>query len=305
MYLHKDRATFREIIDEVAAAASQRAAIIEKDYYVTMILRLLSRSLDNVVFKGGTSLSKGYRAIKRFSEDIDITFEAPIGSAARKSLKRDAMASISRELDMPIQNWDSIKSGLDFNAYHFAYSSVLDAEDDRLMSHVILETALGSYAFPTVSLQIGSVIGDLLADGGHGEIAAKYELEPFTMKVQAIERTFVDKIFALCDYYLAGRSRRYSRHLYDICMLMQRVSLDESFAKLFAEVRAHRAAMKNCPSAKDGVDLPSVISELCDSAFYERDYEDITDYFVEEPVPYQNAIDQMKLIVSYLKDMGL
>ena len=48
--------------------------MIEKDYYVTMILRLLSEQLELCVFKGGTSLSKGFHVINRFSEDIDITF---------------------------------------------------------------------------------------------------------------------------------------------------------------------------------------------------------------------------------------
>ena len=65
--------------------------MIEKDYYVTMILRLLSQKLPNVVFKGGTSLSKGYKAINRFSEDIDITFDEHIGEARRKKLKNQGV----------------------------------------------------------------------------------------------------------------------------------------------------------------------------------------------------------------------
>lgn len=48
---------------------------LDKDYYVTMILRELSERQNFIVFKGGTSLSKCHKAIKRFSEDIDITID--------------------------------------------------------------------------------------------------------------------------------------------------------------------------------------------------------------------------------------
>ena len=50
-----------------------RAAIIEKDYYVTEALRLIAtKAPDKIIFKGGTSLAKGWNLIQRFSEDIDI-----------------------------------------------------------------------------------------------------------------------------------------------------------------------------------------------------------------------------------------
>ena len=84
MYLHEDREEFKDIIEQVSEDIGRAAVVIEKDYYVTMILRLLAQKLTNVVFKGGTSLSKGYRVINRFSEDIDITFDEHIGEARRK-----------------------------------------------------------------------------------------------------------------------------------------------------------------------------------------------------------------------------
>ena len=56
MYLHEDKETFKEIIEQVSDDTGRTAIVIEKDYYVTMILRLLSQKLSNVVFKGGTSI---------------------------------------------------------------------------------------------------------------------------------------------------------------------------------------------------------------------------------------------------------
>lgn len=149
MYLHEDKETFKEIIEQVSDDTGRTAIVIEKDYYVTMILRLLSQKLSNVVFKGGTSLSKGFKAINRFSEDIDITFDEHIGEARRKKLKHVVLKGISEELCMPISNWNDTESDKDYNTYLFTYQSVWKIEGDRMLPSVKLETALGSYAFPT------------------------------------------------------------------------------------------------------------------------------------------------------------
>lgn len=85
MYLHEDKEAFKDIVEQVADYIGRTTAVVEKDYYVTLILRLLAEQLEHCVFKGGTSLSKGFHAIDRFSEDIDITFSEHIGESRRKS----------------------------------------------------------------------------------------------------------------------------------------------------------------------------------------------------------------------------
>lgn len=84
MYLHNDKTLFEEVINEANARTGIAQSIIEKDYYVTMILKFLAKHNPDIVFKGGTSLSKCFHLIDRFSEDIDITFSAHIGEARRK-----------------------------------------------------------------------------------------------------------------------------------------------------------------------------------------------------------------------------
>lgn len=85
MYLHKEN---RELLRDAILLTSERMNvsedIVEKDYYVTLILRKLSTIEYPVVFKGGTSLSKAYKVIDRFSEDIDITFTEHLGEARKK-----------------------------------------------------------------------------------------------------------------------------------------------------------------------------------------------------------------------------
>lgn len=86
MYLHKEnRELFRDVILLVSERSEVSEDIVEKDYYVTMILKKLSEIDYPVVFKGGTSLSKAFHVIDRFSEDIDITFTEHLGEARRKN----------------------------------------------------------------------------------------------------------------------------------------------------------------------------------------------------------------------------
>lgn len=300
MYLHEDREAFKEVIEQVAEDSGRAAVVIEKDYYVTMILRLLSQKLSNVVFKGGTSLSKGFKAINRFSEDIDITFDEHIGEARRKKLKNEVLKGVSEELGMPISNWKETQSDRDYNAYYFSYESVWGIEDDRLMSSVKMETALGSYAFPTEMVSIGSYIFDYFVKRDRLDLAEKYMLDVFEMKLQSIERTYIDKIFALCDYYMQGKSKRYSRHLYDIYKLTGKIDVENALANLYNEIRQHRKKMKNCPSSGDEVNIPKLINGFCDDDFFKNDYQEITNYFSDDYVAYEDTIAQMRRLAELL-----
>jgi len=89
LFEHSD---FDQVILQAAEHVQLRPGIIEKDYYVTEVLRIIAATAgDKVIFKGGTSLSKGWNLIQRFSEDIDIfldplAFEPPLTKRGSWSL---------------------------------------------------------------------------------------------------------------------------------------------------------------------------------------------------------------------------
>ena len=87
-YLHSDREQFRDAIDLAYEQTGVMVQAIEKDYYVTMILKLLAQVEPGCVFKGGTSLSKCHHVIDRFSEDIDITFSNTLTQKVELTLCR-------------------------------------------------------------------------------------------------------------------------------------------------------------------------------------------------------------------------
>ena len=74
------------------------------------------------MFKGGSSLSKAFQVIDRFSEDIDITFTEHLGEARRKKLKYNILKSNADELGLVIRNFDSIESDKNLNHYDFIMS---------------------------------------------------------------------------------------------------------------------------------------------------------------------------------------
>ena len=299
MFLHKDdRSLFRDVIVTVSDRMGIAIDIVEKDYYVTMILNELSKRSDEVVFKGGTSLSKAFKAIDRFSEDVDITFTEHIGSARRKKLKYQILQPISEVLDMPVSNWELIESDKDYNHYDFVYKSVVD-ETDPIQPWVKVETALMSYAFPTETRDISNIIFDCLHDSDP-EILTEYGLDPFPMKVQTLSRTLIDKMFAVCDYYLTGKARRNSRHLYDIYKLYPMISDDPSFNELIGDVYKQRSQMDpaRTPAAQPGINIGDVAQKLCAGDFYKNDYEETTKKLISDNLSYEEAIDFYRNLMS-------
>lgn len=293
MYLHnEDKALFQDMIQYVSEQANVREDIVEKDYYVTIILKELSKMVCPVVFKGGTSLSKAYGVIDRFSEDIDITFSEHIGEARRKKLKYNVMKPIEDKLGLTIINWNHIESDKDLNRYVFSYESIVQDYMDKIQTSVIIETSLMSYSFPTKLRKISNYAYVYMRNN-QLEFLDQYGLLPFEMRVQSLERTLIDKIFAICDYYLLGRDKKNARHLYDIFKIQNFVEINDDFINLVQEVRKHRILLteKIAPAASFDVNIKQLAMEICDTNFYKQDYEDTTIFMISDQISYEVVRD--------------
>lgn len=301
MYLHKEN---RELFRDAILLTSQRLEvsedIVEKDYYVTLILKKLSAIEYPVVFKGGTSLSKAFQVIDRFSEDIDITFTEHLGEARRKKLKYNILKPIADELGLVIRNFDSIESDKNLNHYDFYYESVVGARViNAIPPYVKLETSLMSYAFPTEERELGNYLLDALG-AEEEELIATYDLGTFPMRVQSLNRTLIDKVFAVCDYYLQDKAHRNARHLYDIYKLAQHVDMDSDFLELVNEVRAHRITMGSeiAPAAPLDVNIVELVQKLCDEDFYKEDYRETTLKLISDSLEYEMLKRHYKELVE-------
>lgn len=297
MYLHSDKDLFEKVILETSEKYSIVPEIIEKDYYVTLFLKEIVKRQPNIIFKGGTSLSKCYHLINRFSEDIDLNIETE--TRPTEGQRKALVSNIRNVIDsngFELKNADNIRSRRDFNRYeidvHSAFSS------DYLKHDLIVETAVFLRSYPSVKMEASSYVYDYLKSIEREDIVTMFELEPFELQVQAVERTFVDKLFAICDYYIAGKTDEHSRHLYDLYKMSSVITFDKGFADLFQSVREERKGHSTCYSAQDSVNIMKCLQEIIDKAVYKKDYEAITTPLIFDNVNYETVIRQLQSIIN-------
>ena len=296
--LHNDKAVFEQVVLKVAEETGVEPGIIEKDYYVTLFLKRLTRIQPDIIFKGGTSLSKCYKVIKRFSEDIDLSVDAHIRptEGKRKELKEN-IVSVIDEFGFTLDNALDIKSRRNYNRYVVDYPAVFSL--DFLKDHLVIETAVYIKSYHCERMMATSLIYDYLKRTGLEALAIGYGLEPFELNVQSASRTLIDKLCALGDYYLCGKVSGHSRHIYDICKLSEIVPLNSGLMRLASDVFEARKPHEQCHAAKDGVDLNLVLQEIVDKDIYKKDYEDITLKMLFEEVSYSEAIGELQRIIDY------
>ena len=283
---------WKEIIETVARELGKSEQMVEKDTIQSMFLFELAKSELPFVFKGGTSLSKVYNLIDRFSEDIDLSMNRrPTQSERVKS--KELIIEIAENLGLVLSNPEEIKSRYDYNKYVFKYDSLFSV----IPLEIIIETSYYQSVYPVDKHVVGSFVGRFCLERSI-ILPVPFEAAEVMMNVQSIERTFVDKVFAVCDYKIQNMQDRDSRHLYDICKLLQEVELNEELNKLIDMVRDDRMQSKNNPSAQLEYIIPDMLEEIIRSRFYEPDYKNVTQKLLYEDISYDYAIENGIAIIA-------
>lgn len=296
MVLHKDKENFDIAIRAASRHFNVSSAIIEKDYYVTLVLCELAKQVPDLLFKGGTSLSKCHKIIDRFSEDIDITLDSEHQSQGNRRNLKYTIVEICNNLGLNLLNESETRSRRDYNCYKIDYSARHSLSG--LNPQLLVETVFIVKVFPDEVKKASSMIYDYLKAVGNDEAIAQYELEPFDIRVQTLDRTLVDKVFAVCDYMLDNKTERHSRHIYDLSRLLTFVTLDDNLKVLIKEVREDRKPGTKCYSAQDGVSVPKLLRQMIDTEFFKKDYEDSTEKLLSKPVTYEEAIKALETIIA-------
>ena len=299
--LHTNRELFEQAVLRTAAYLDIDNGIVEKDYYVTLMLKEISLNVPDLVFKGGTSLSKCHKVINRFSEDIDLTveYESKPSEGKRKELKKNIVAAIN-SFELSLANPDEIKSRREYNKYIVDYPSLF--MQPGLKNHLQIETMIKIKAYPNCEMEAASLIYDYLIAEGFDDMIDEYELAPFKLKVQSAERTFIDKVFALADYYLSDKVTEHSRHIYDLYKLLDRVELNAQLKDLYERVRVEREPHQVCPSAKNSIDMVALLKEIIDTDAYREDYNNITSLLIFEKIGYDEAVIALNKVIEFLSN---
>lgn len=204
-----------------------RASFIEKDYYVTEALRAIADTAgDKVIFKGGTSLSKGWNLIERFSEDIDLfldpaAFNPPLGTnAIDRHLKRLRDAIVTSVPLTFVKDQSKTFGGLG-RIDHFSYPSRFAGAVD-VAPRVLLEAGIASGREPSATIELRSFVSQFFLEAG-ATLGADDE-GPFTMRLLHFRRTFVEKLFAIHKKVELFKREgtpvgSHTRHYYDLYQL--------------------------------------------------------------------------------------
>lgn len=295
--LHNKKDTFEQLVLRTSEYLGVKAEIVEKDYFVTLFLKRIAAVMPDIVFKGGTSLSKCYHIIKRFSEDIDLNLQSKIKPPERKRRQLKAnIIQIINDLEFELTNPDAVKSRRDYNRYIIDYPSSLSAA--YLKEQLIVETAIYQRAYPTKVMSADSLIYQYLHENGYGDFIKQYDLEPFTLNVQTAERTMIDKMYALADYYLLNTTTEHSRHIYDIYKLSEIVTVDDTLKELALSVAEERRPHKMCLSVQNGKNVTEILREVIDKKTYKEDYDTITVPLLFEAVSYNTAVSALENILQ-------
>jgi len=314
MTLHLDKKLFKELIDATALNLNLPYLYIEKDYWVTYILKNLSNSdyLDIAIFKGGTSLSKAYKIIERFSEDIDLAVISDNkGSNQIKNLIKKIESAILDNNFNELSNHIQVSKGSQFRKTVHDYMKLNDGDFGHATEIIILELNSFAHPHPFETKEINTYIFDFLISAAPSMIE-EYSLEPFSVNVLNYRRTFCEKISAIArasyeSDFQQIKLKEKIRHFYDIYFLMNETEIDlflhsDEFVDMMNKVREddknqfnNGLSLVSLHSTKIFTDTSTVLDSL--NNFYLNDFRDLV-YAKSLP-----SIDEIKLKIEILANI--
>lgn len=223
MNLHSDQDAFRALLSAISEKTKIREDIIEKDYYITLLLSELALWQKELpaYFKGGTALYKAIGSLKRFSEDIDLTVEVNDCSKSMGKKRLEAAANaytaLSRTKD---KAKESNTKGSITSVYEYQPVTVIDADDAlQRFGHVKVEATSFTVSEPVEALIIEPLLYSEASVDQQAILYSQYEVFPFSIMTIRMERIFADKIFAAEFYYQRKMMFDVAKHLYDLAIM--------------------------------------------------------------------------------------
>ena len=248
MKLHHDIKLFSDTLRATSQHLDIKLEFVEKDYWITLVLHRLAKSeyVDESVFKGGTSLSKGYNLIDRFSEDVDIAIINDNGKNGNEV--RTMIRTIEKAItaDLSELQMDGVTSkGSRFRKSVFEYVST---DKSNLNNKLIVEINSFANPFPYQRLTIKSFAFDFLMQSGNENYIEKYDLQSFEVNVLSKEQTLLEKTVSLIRFSFEENAIesiiKKIRHFYDLYFLMNNPECAEfvasnSFKSQFETILHH------------------------------------------------------------------
>jgi hypothetical protein len=324
-WLNLDTERRIQVLNQAAARTGIRPHAIEKDWWVTLALKAVfdTQWAPHLVFKGGTSLTKSWNLIDRFSEDIDLAidkeflgFHGKPNMSKIERLRRNLSAFISTEFreglnecllsiglnadQFQLHAWFADDSIRDPQVLELQYRSVLEPDPNPyLRDQVLIEVGARSLREPSSPRLVTSIISNTFPD-------ASFAAPSFEVQTVDPRRTFLEKAFLLHELFQRGDAEgthdQMSRHLYDLERLMGTEHASEALAdnELYQSIVLHRQQFNKVAGIDYSLHQPSFIDFVPQEQNYpswERDYR-----AMQETMIYGESLS-FKELIARLKEL--
>ena len=217
----------KELLEELILNINNRTGIrneiLEKDYYVCLVLKDLSKKQEQLqaYFKGGTAIYKILDHMNRFSEDIDLTVkinESESNSSNRTRLKKSALGYKIKGLELASTETIDKKGSV---TSFYKYISLFNMNELFKSEKIQIESTSFTVSEPVSTYTIEPLIYKYALDNEKKILKEKYNISEFNIEIIKLERIFIDKIFAAEFYYERNMYDDVSKHLYDISIMIK------------------------------------------------------------------------------------
>ncbi|MCF6348302.1 MAG: nucleotidyl transferase AbiEii/AbiGii toxin family protein [Flavobacteriaceae bacterium] len=255
-----------ELFTQIAVKTNLPPQAVEKDAWVTLMLRMIFTSglANHLIFKGGTSLSKAFNLIQRFSEDIDLGidreylgFKGYLSKGQIRKLRRSCHTFVSTDLAELLQK-QLIEYGVDESLFELTVENTQVSDQDPetitvnyqslfddlpyLPKRVLIEVSARSLIEPNQEVAIKSMIDEHYPKTDFSE-------SEFVVNTTNPQKTFLEKLILLHEEFEKPKEKiryfRMSRHFYDIGQILKtdfgKLALEDQ--ELFKSIIAHRKAL--------------------------------------------------------------
>lgn len=316
MKLHRDKYSFLNIIGLIHSVTGIREDILEKDYYVTLLLKELSEKQETLpaYFKGGTALYKAQKSIRRFSEDIDLTIciDNCSGSQAKKRLETATKKYISLPRTSRKELEDDRKGSITA-VYDYMPLVTVDTDDPlQRFGYVKVEGTSFTVSEPFSTLEIEPVIYTYATEEQRSILREQFGVMPFPIKTIRLERIFVDKIFAAEFYYERDMYFDVAKHIYDVSVMLNLQPIQDMLGNtdLFLEMSEYKRLEETRRMGSDLADRKfsdfKIFYGISDNTALKDAYQNMQKNYVfseKDLLTFEFVISQWKKLQEVLNDM--
>lgn len=330
-----------DILDRVFSELNIRQQeVIEKDWWVTAVLRAMFGLpyADHLSFKGGTSLSKCWHLIDRFSEDIDVAIDREYlgftGTLSKTQisdkLRRTACSFVRETMQHDLaeqlyQNGiskEKFKVNVDITPISTTDPEVININYDSVLSFSIDGADGNQYVLPKVKVEVSGrsmsePVQEIALDSMIDQVYPKAPFAEPKFMVRAVlpERTFLEKVFLLHEEFAKPkdliRVERMSRHMYDIGQMLKTPIAESAInnADLYRQVVEHRRTFIGLRGFDYDMLYPATLNIVPPVSIAEQwkaDYENMRMHMIYgESVPFDELVGNLKELNDRVKKLHI